>query len=144
MGRKVRGENQLTVAPEDGEKALSSRQQVLMHPPATNELPLACDICGQSLSNDGNVFSASTLLMHKAKAHPAVATASKEAIQGDDAMGAKGNRGGRHHIKQKIGPRRKSSKPELYSRTGARFCPDCGCNLEVINAALSLSSGAGL
>ena len=145
--------------------------RIKAHKTANNGTPVPCDICGQSVSNDGKPFNASSMLMHRRKAHPRVAPASAPVSAGEfqcAICGVTRNRRGQpfrdqeevlRHQRAAHGradraqspkPPRNGSSGEMGSNGGfspsrsARFCPDCGCNLEVIHAALSLTSGEGL
>ena len=146
--------------------AVSLKQHMIKaHLTASNQAQAVCDICGLTASNNGKPFSASTLLMHRAKAHPGtnpVASTDSTLVLQCDICGATGNRSGqafrdqkevlRHqraaHGRVDLGQPEKSprngSNGGFPSRRVARFCPDCGCNLEVINAALALSLGEGI
>jgi hypothetical protein len=77
---------------------------------------LCCDICGKARDQKGRLFSGpESLLRHKRAAH------------------------GRQS--PPVAKRRGNGRVHLAARTTVKFCPQCGCNLEVVNAALTLAEG---
>ena len=117
----------------------------MVHSNAIAEAPIACDICGQSTSRRGLPFNAHKMQLHMAKAHPS----HLRKPEAGTALNAKSA-----PAEQQSDPERArsaSSKPTgkradrvKTARPMAKFCPQCGCNLEVVNAALSFTAGVGL
>jgi hypothetical protein len=94
---------------------------------AANATPLSCDICGATQSNRGKPFlTAANVLQHKAKQHPGA---------NDHAAGAS--------PAGKPGKSRRSKEPAAARGRAhhVRFCPQCGCNLEVVHAAMAFVNG---
>ncbi|HLX61046.1 MAG TPA: hypothetical protein VKX17_07165 [Planctomycetota bacterium] len=80
--------------------------------------PLRCDICGATGGKRGGQFrSVRDLLTHKAHAHR---EAPGRLEAGAATLGAQETRPTASHV---------------------RFCPHCGCNLAVVNAALAFLDG---
>lgn len=76
--------------------------------------PLQCDICGATKGRRGNAFrNQRDLKTHRANAHRHLAT--------------------RNPI-DNVAPKLASAQ---QPQSRVHFCPNCGCNLEVVNAALS-------
>ena len=103
---------------------------------------VACDLCGETKSRYGKLFSKSTMLMHRSKNHPYAAPYSSGEAVAPLASAVNGAQSANGFSQPK--PAGKKSKAAPVSRHTARFCPECGCNLEVVNAALSIASGEGL
>ena len=95
--------------------------------------PLVCKICGAAADRKGKAFqNQESLMRHQRAAHRGRATspAPSTAAPRQQPLRLKpARRGGNGHI-------------QLTGRPAAKYCPQCGCNLEVINAALSLTEGS--
>ena len=114
--------------PFDGPGLLKHKSKVHGDKAAGRE-PLSCDICGATHSNRGVPFLTSGhLRQHKNKRHPGEAVPSESEVSKNGRTpraGATAAGKGRHgsHVK---------------------FCPQCGCNLEVIHAAIDFANGGGI
>lgn len=85
---------------------------------------LACDICGRWKSKRGLPFlSQADLVRHRTLTHPE--SRSLPAGNGSPASNPNGT-----------APTKRKSR-QAYESVPVKFCPQCGCNVEVIAAALS-------
>ena len=87
---------------------------------------LSCGVCGAKTSRRGTSFTAHSLAIHKARAHRI--SLKRDAEDATETPG-------RPSIKLESQQKRQKSR---YRSNHVKFCPRCGCNLEVVNAALSL------
>lgn len=81
---------------------------------------LTCETCGKWKSRRGAIFrTEEDLLRHVTTAHPELRTPTLETLVRPNG--------------------RQSESPGRHSAIGqpVKFCPQCGCNLEVVAAALS-------
>lgn len=95
---------------------------------------LQCDICGAKESQSGKPFTAAGLGAHKKHLHPSEADeqAAQPAIEGSPSAKSQNAKG------------RKSDKLRKMLQAEAnhvKFCPQCGFNMEVVNAAMALVNG---
>lgn len=95
--------------------------------------------------------------MHQRKAHPGFVEPAPVGVLSCNVCGATKDRKGRRfedeesvlrHMRAAHGAQTKpaakrsgNGRVHLAPRAAAKFCPQCGCNLEVVNAALSLAEG---
>ena len=89
---------------------------------------LQCDICGAKGGRRGGAFrNARHLQVHKAHAHRGLIGSQKSNRTRSELVRSNGNGNGSadHHMPQEH----------------AKFCPKCGCNIAVVNAALSFCGG---
>ncbi len=93
---------------------------------------IACDICGATHSNRGVPFlTMASVRQHKSKLHPG----SPESVPSETEV-VKGSR------KPKSGGSRPLNGIASRQRGNhVKFCPQCGCNLEVVHAAMSFVHG---
>jgi hypothetical protein len=131
-------------------------------------MAIRCNICGATTSKRGEAFSDKTLSLHLRKVHqtasnPATSTLEAKAANSleCDICGATTSRRGHPFrseaeiLRHKASRHREngsSSGAAIHRATGgsnfaigarvashrANFCPNCGFNLEVINAAIDL------
>jgi hypothetical protein len=97
---------------------------------------LRCGICGATASRRRGVKfrSEADLARHMTIAHPGQAAAS----DGSAAECDGGNKGNRSAVKNRQRATRASISPMA---SHVKFCPQCGCNLEIVNAAISIVHG---
>lgn len=85
---------------------------------------LVCDICGRWKSKRGLPFlTQADLVRHRTLTHPG----SKSVGPGNEPPGSRMN--------GSSPPKRRTR--QVYESVPVKFCPQCGCNVEVIAAALS-------
>ena len=95
--------------------------------PGSEAAPLACDICGASQNSRGVQFKTDkNVAQHKQRIHGIVEAG--EAMEAEPAPGA---------LKSKKG-RKVAYSPEANH---VKFCPRCGFNMEIVNAAMALVNG---
>lgn len=117
---------------------------------------LTCDVCGAAASARGVPFTSHTLLLHKSKRHSPPPAAGAEPLRCENCGRTHNQRGQpfrttadlknhqRHaHAVGQAQPAltggSESSKPPVPMLAGqVRFCPQCGCNISVVNSALDL------
>lgn len=122
-----------------------------------------CDVCGATRSASGKPFTPTTLMWHKRRSHRAL-DGGKE-LRCPICGAAESVRGRRFQTNQDLQthlrkahpdkaatrrsvdtktarPKAKSKMQNGHGRLGARvlarFCPSCGCNLDVVNAAMRI------
>lgn len=114
---------------------------------SASSVPLACDICGATHNHRGTPFlTNANMLQHKSKTHPEAArppqvTSRASAISDGSSV----DPGGNHQEFTQRPKRRKPDAPVPNSNvrdSHAKFCPHCGFNLEVVNAAMAFVNGA--
>jgi predicted RNA-binding Zn-ribbon protein involved in translation (DUF1610 family) len=92
-------------------------------------LPLVCDICGKNQNTRGDIFrTTADVIQHKKKVHaafPKSGAGNGSKNQNDNA--SKPARG------------RKALQIEANH---VKFCPQCGFNMEIVNAAMALVNGS--
>ncbi len=93
-------------------------------PPAEG-LPLVCDICNTNQNSRGDIFRTDAdVEQHKKKVH---ATPPKVAVNGSKERAARPER----------------SRRVLQAEVNhVKFCPQCGFNMEIVNAAMALVNGS--
>lgn len=85
---------------------------------------LACDICGRWKSKRGLPFlTQADLVRHRTLTHPE----ARSMPSGNELPGT--------HPNGAAPPKRRAR--QVYESVPVKFCPQCGCNVEVIAAALS-------
>lgn len=110
------------------------KHKSIVHAAASaNGKPIACDICGATQSSRGVPFlTMASVRLHKNKQHP---EAKREHIvESAAANGSRANGSGAKRILNGTGQRAHHVK----------FCPQCGCNLEVVHAAIDFANGGGI
>jgi hypothetical protein len=131
--------------------------------PSTN---ISCDICGAESSKSGKPFDGRSLLQHKSKVHGAKA-AGQEPLSCDICGATHSYRGvpfltsghlrqhrNKQHPSETMPSESAVSKNGRKPKTGStaagngghhvKFCPQCGCNLEVVHAAIDFANGGGI
>jgi len=133
----------------------------LDHRAYQNGVHLSCEICGRATSRQGKPYTARTLRMHKAKAHQGdletdlTVAQSRSHLFSCDICGATTGRRGQlfrnmddvlqhQRLKhKKIIPIPKSSQEtngpseSTTEYSVVKFCPQCGCNVQAVGAALN-------
>ena len=96
------------------------------------KIGLQCDICGASESKSGKSFGPAGLAAHRRHFHGSgkVETSQEKESGPADAPSQKNAR--------KRGRPLKALQSEANH---VRFCPQCGFNMEVVNAAMALVNG---
>ena len=96
---------------------------------STDALPLVCDICNTNQNTRGVVFrTEADVAQHKKRVHGMSPKAA-------ESNGAKT-------------PGARAEKPERVRRAlqveanHVKFCPQCGFNMEIVNAAMALVNGS--
>lgn len=85
---------------------------------------LSCDICGRWKSKRGQAFlTQADLVRHRTLTHPG----SRPLASGSEPQASHPNG---------TAPSKRRSR-QAYESVPVKFCPQCGCNVEVIAAALS-------
>lgn len=121
---------------------------------------IKCGECGAAVSSNGRPFTLASLKQHRRRMHPVPPVLGALVC---DVCGATGGRRGKsfkdesdllHHknkaharsvvTKLKVSGRKGKGREATATRRVAKFCPDCGCNLDVVNAALTIADGEGV
>ena len=95
---------------------------------------LQCDICGAKESLSGKPFTPAGLGAHKKHLH-------------EDKTGARDEKSaseGMATAKNEVAKPRKSDRSRKLIQADAnhvKFCPQCGFNMEIVNAAMALVNG---
>lgn len=125
---KIKHASAPEISSDSPEAAVSSAALV-----STENAPLRCDICGATGGKRGGAFrSMRDLLTHKAHAHRDEAASLLSS--GTGTAGHFGNGNGAH-------VRAVNGSGMNQGASHVRFCPHCGCNLTVVNAALAFLDG---
>ena len=91
---------------------------------------LQCDICGAKASQSGKPFTLAGLAAHKKHLHENESSVQENQQGSENAPRPKS---------------RKSAKVRNMLRPDAshvKFCPQCGFNMEVVNAAMAFVKGS--
>ena len=98
-------------------------------PPAKETFSLQCDICGINQNKRGDVFrTEADVLQHKRRVHaysPIPETAREAKTPGE-----------------RINRPERLRKALQVEANHVKFCPQCGFNMEIVNAAMALVNGS--